>query len=112
MIDVAPLDVAAILTALGVLVQNWRTNRKTKHALRTVEAEVTPNHGGSLRDAVVRTETKTAEGASTLVLVLDSISSLGHQVGEIRAEINTSRAEDLAVHQDLSQRLHRIESRL
>ena len=109
MIEVAPLDVAAITAALGVLVQNWRTNRRTRAAVETVEAEVSPNHGSSMRDSVARTETTTLDTLDTLRSVratLDGhgklISSLGHQLGELRDDARQ-------IHEDHAARLRALE---
>src|SRR5690606_39170764 len=68
-VDVAawPVAVAGVLTACGVI---WRAavrpvfrwGRRVEGALRTVEHELVPNSGRSLRDAVDRIEVRLARG--------------------------------------------------
>ena len=75
------------LTGLGTLISSIAAIISAIHAKRA-SREVTPNHGGSLKDLVT--------------MIDDKVDSLGHQVGEIRRDADTT-------HRDLMARLHRLE---
>ena len=52
----------------------------------SIKAEVKPNHGGSLKDAIVRIEQKQD-------LQHEITDSQGHQIGEIRKELDGERKD-------------------
>lgn len=88
------MDIAAIITAVAALVAataSWRTNGK-------VRREFSPNHGSSMKDSQLRTESAVAAQSAL-------IRSLGHQVGEVR---NDARI----IHEDHAARIRNLEHRL
>lgn len=96
--SVAPVDLAALVTALaalaGVLAQLRRQGGKISH----IHAQVTPNHGSSLLDVVTRLEHGQRHQDN-------AIASLGHQLGELHAS-------SIQIHQDHADRLRNLEKRL
>ena len=76
-------------TGLGALISSIAAVIGAIHARRAA-SEVTPNHGGSLKDLVTAID--------------DKVDSLGHQVGEIRRDADTT-------HRDMMHRLRRLEDR-
>lgn len=54
--------------------------------MRTVQHEVTPNHGGSMKDALRRVEQGQAQQT-------EMIRSQGHQLGEMKRDLSDERAE-------------------
>lgn len=77
------------LTGLGTLISSVAAIISAVHAKRA-SREVTPNHGSSLKDLVRAID--------------DKVDSLGHQVGEIRRDADTT-------HRDMMHRLRRLEDR-
>lgn len=86
--------VAALATLIGTVVNAVRVDR--------VQKEVSHNHGSSLKDAVTRIEERQKGLIKNGELMAKEISSLGHQIGEIRESANV-------VHEDYAARLRRLE---
>lgn len=85
---------AAVLTALGTLrraeVHHAQTRQADEARWLTVTAELQPNHGSSLRDAVSRIETSVdalSEGQADLA------RRLGHEIGEVRRAMDREHAD-------------------
>lgn len=77
------------LTGLGALISSIAAVIGAVHARRAA-SEVTPNHGSSLKDLVT--------------MIDDKVDSLGHQIGEIRRDADST-------HRDLQHRIRRLEDR-
>lgn len=81
--------VAALVTSLATLAGILKVKKDT--------AQLTPNHGSSLADAVKRIE--------------DTQRSHGHQLGEIKADLLDERRDRRASDEDLRDRVSRLEGR-
>lgn len=86
--------IAATIGAVATLITNIRVN--------IIRNEVSHNHGSSLKDAVARIEGNQKGLISTTNLLVKDVSSLGHQIGEIRESANVA-------HEDYAARLRRLE---
>lgn len=98
-------SVGSLVASIGALIAAINASRKSgsaetkiaKTAKETaqIKAEFMPNHGSSFKDALTRIE--------------KDISSLGHQVGEIRRDAATTH--DILGNQvnDLARRIGKIE---
>lgn len=83
------IAILAILVGLiGVIIKGWFELKKVKEATKTVEHEVTPNSGQSLRDQVDRLnktvdkmDDKMDKQAERLVRVETIINGNGHNYG-------------------------------
>ena len=80
MIDVVPIDTAALLTAIGgviaaigAVIQQRQQNRRVREGVQEVRSEVTRNGGGSLKDAAVKS-------VELSVDAIQQINSLSAQV--------------------------------
>lgn len=78
------------LGGLGALITSTAGLIETRRRLR-------PNHGSSVADGVSRLE--------------DGMKSLGHQIGEIRDDLNEERHDRRAWDEALSDRVQTLESR-
>lgn len=86
-------SIAAVITSFGSFIAAVIAARKAS----TAANEVTPNHGGSLKDVVTRIE--------------KMVRSQGHQIGEIRRDASVTHdqlGEDI---DDVRHRLRRLEDR-
>lgn len=83
---------AAIVTALGTL-------RRQEKGMAAVRAELEPNHGSSMKDAMGRIE-KQLYTLSDRVESLDH--RLGHEIGDMRRSADTA-------HADLAARIRHLE---
>lgn len=99
-IDPTAIIVAVVTTAplmVTAVVQNTRLGRR----LRTVEqhtstavAELTPNHGSSAKDAILRLERVIEEGQKE---TREQLVDVREDIGGLRSELRTERRERLAV---------------
>lgn len=81
-----------MLTALGTL-------RRQEKGMAAVRAELEPNHGSSLKDAVTRIE----KNLTTLSDRVESLDHrLGHEIGDMRRAADTTNA-------DLAARIRHLE---
>jgi predicted RNase H-like nuclease (RuvC/YqgF family) len=71
--------VAAIVTSTATLIQARRIN-----------AQVSPNHGSSLADAVNRTDAKTAEAVAAVSRLEDALSSHSSAIERIESALTTN----------------------
>ena len=88
MIDIVPIDTAALITAIGgviaaigAVIQQRQQNRRVREDVQEVRSEVTRNGGGSLKDAAVKSAELSADA-------IQQISSLSAQVDMV-AQQNT-----------------------
>lgn len=87
----------ALLTgAVGAIVNGIRING--------VRKEVSHNHGSSMKDAITRIERNQTGLMKSNELLVKDVSSLGHQIGELRESANV-------VHADYAARLRRLEEK-
>lgn len=79
---------AEVITALGGLggVAAIVTSAATLIQARRIHAQVRPNHGSSLADAVNRTDAKTAETAEAISRLEDALAANGETVRRIETE--------------------------
>lgn len=75
--------IAAVITAI-------MTGRRRDDDVKAVRAQVEPNHGSSLADAIRRIET----GQDALREDLGDLSRrLGHEIGEVRRDLADARRD-------------------
>lgn len=96
---VAALASLGGLGGIGAVVTAAVTARKNRGDVKAIRAEVSPNHGSSLLDAVRRIESS-LDDLRREHTALDR--RLGHEIGEIKADMR-------AVGDDQSKRLARLE---
>lgn len=87
--------IAAVIGAVGALINAAKMN--------SVKKEVSHNHGSSMKDAVIRIEERQKSLIRANKALSKEVSSLGHQIGEIRTDANVA-------HEDYAARLRRLES--
>lgn len=95
--------VAAFISALGVFLTGAGTLYNYV-AIKRVKAEVTHNHGSSLKDAVDRIERRQSSLIEKTEGLTENVKSLGHQIGEIRETDNVT-------HTDITARLRALEGK-
>lgn len=98
-------SIAALVTSIGAFVASLISARragKAENASSIAAAEVSHNHGGTLKDAIARIELATRH-------ISEVQRSQGHQIGEIRrdkVQAHEFMADRLSEH---SKRLDRLE---
>ncbi|EEH64399.1 hypothetical protein HMPREF0044_0136 [Gleimia coleocanis DSM 15436] len=92
-----------LLTALATLITAIGTLRNHT-SIKSVKAEVSHNHGSSMKDAISRIEKRQTGLRASTRAMRKELSSLGHQIGEIKSAANVT-------HQDHAARLRALESK-
>lgn len=87
------------LSGLAAVLAALRELRTSRVDVRAVRAQVEPNHGSSLADSVRRTEAS----------VTDLSRRMGHELGEIRRDVQGVRDDLRAARSDHESRLERLE---
>lgn len=84
--------VAEVITALGGLggVAAIVTSAATLIQARRIHAQVSPNHGSSLADAVNRTDAKTAEAVAAVSRLEDALSSHSSAIERIESALTAN----------------------
>lgn len=98
MIASAAAVLGALAKLLACVAEVRRSLARITASTTATVAEVSPNHGGSMRDAISRIETGQAYHA-------EMIKSLGHQIGEMHDQADL-------VHRSHEVRLRQVESTL
>lgn len=99
-IDPTPIIVAFVTTAplmVTAVVQNTRLGRRLRTVERhtsTAAAELTPNHGTSAKDALIRLERAIEDGQKE---TREQLADVREDIGGLRSEIRTERRERLAL---------------
>nr|WP_314769924.1 hypothetical protein [uncultured Actinomyces sp.] len=83
---------AEVITALGGLggVAAIVTSAATLIQARRIHAQVSPNHGSSLADAVNRTDAKTAEAAAAVSRLEDTLASHSSAIERIESALTSN----------------------
>lgn len=83
---------AEVITALGGLggVAAIVTSAATLIQARRIHAQVSPNHGSSLADAVNRTDAKTAEAVDAVSRLEDALSSHSSAIERIESALTSN----------------------
>lgn len=96
---------AGIITAVAGLVVAWRAKIKplltdTKDAAEHAATQLTPNHGSSAKDSLVRIEQA----------ITDHRRDTNQRLGDLRGDMRTEREATDRKHSEIFQRLHALES--
>jgi len=92
---------AAFITAIAGVSKIKRVEHNTK--------ELKTNHGSSLRDAVNRIEKLLVQNEERLDKALVQIKGLGHQVGEVKKDMESYRREQAIQDEDVHARMRNLE---
>lgn len=101
------VGVAALITAVGSFIASIISARK---AWKAVD-ELSPNHGGSVKDAVNRTEVNIQTLEKNIQHLDDAVKSVGHQIGEMRRDNAVAREGMQAGLESLDTRVNLLERR-